>query len=167
MVRPQQTPRVETGYKSRLSKLKSSHPLSACTAGFGKCFHPQGSVRPFHQKSTCFTILSSGTERVALHRVDDRVPRAADTGHSNQHICVRAARPSGRARCGACAGCWAIKYQSLWQGSGLLERLPPLQPPSRPATSGGVELSSKPTVFRSHQPSRFDQMAHFLIRHKS
>ena len=28
-------------------------------------------------------------------------------------ICVRAARPSGRARCGAGAGCSAMKYKSL------------------------------------------------------
>ena len=33
--------------------------------------------------------------------------------HINWHICVRAARPSVRARCGAGAGCSAIKYQSL------------------------------------------------------
>ena len=40
-----------------------------------------------------------------------KLARAADTEHSNQHIC--AARPSRRARCGAGAGCSAIKYQSL------------------------------------------------------
>ena len=40
-----------------------------------------------------------------------RLARATDTEHSNQHIRVRAARPSGRARCGAGAGCSAIKYR--------------------------------------------------------
>ena len=35
-------------------------------------------------------------------------------------MCVRAARPSGRARCGAGAGCSEIKYQSLW---GVLKEL--------------------------------------------
>jgi len=39
--------------------------------------------------------------------------RAADMEHSNWHMCVRAARPSGRARRGAGAGCSAIKYQFL------------------------------------------------------
>ena len=37
------------------------------------------------------------------------------------HICVRAARPSGGARCGAGAGCSAIQYQSLavrWRSRG-------------------------------------------------
>ena len=34
-------------------------------------------------------------------------------GHSNKHICARAARPSGRARCGACAGRSAMKHPSL------------------------------------------------------
>ena len=37
----------------------------------------------------------------------------------NQHICVRAARPSGRARCGAGAGCSAIRYQSLQCSAGM------------------------------------------------
>ena len=37
----------------------------------------------------------------------------ANTEHSNWQICVRAARLSGRARCGAGAGCSAIKYQTL------------------------------------------------------
>ena len=48
-------------------------------------------------------------------RVEDRV---ADTGHSNQHIYVRAARPSVCARCGAGAGCSAMKYKSLWRVEG-------------------------------------------------
>ena len=42
-----------------------------------------------------------------------KLARAADTEHSNQHIWVKAARISGRARCGAGAGCSAMKHQSL------------------------------------------------------
>ena len=48
-----------------------------------------------------------------IESIRERLARAADTGRSNQHICVRAARPSGRARRGAGAGFEARKYQSL------------------------------------------------------
>ena len=55
------------------------------------------------------------------HRVFDSirwVGSAAVTEHSNQRICVRAALPSRRARCGAGAGCSVMKYQSLWNVGG-------------------------------------------------
>ena len=56
-----------------------------------------------------------------LSRVASRAGLGRDFGAHmrNQHICVRAARPSGRARCGAGAGCSAIKHQSLWCRTGL------------------------------------------------
>ena len=44
------------------------------------------------------------------------VGRVADTEHSNSHICVREARPSGRARCGAGAGYSAKNIQSRCGG---------------------------------------------------
>ena len=50
--------------------------------------------------------------REALLRVAAGPGSQACISHS-MHICVRAARPSGRARCGAGAGCSAIKHQSL------------------------------------------------------
>ena len=55
------------------------------------------------------------TSSARSHRASGR-QRAAGTAHSNKDIGKRAARPSGRARRGAGAGCSAIKYQSLLQG---------------------------------------------------
>ena len=64
--------------------------------------------------------LENVAARTAQHPIRDgdrihlgKLARAADTEHSDWHICVRAARPLGRARCGAGAGCSGIKYQSL------------------------------------------------------
>ena len=45
--------------------------------------------------------------------IREKLARAADTEHSNKHMCARAKRFSGRARCGTGAGFSAIKYQSL------------------------------------------------------
>ena len=42
--------------------------------------------------------------------------RATDTGYSNEYMCVRAACPSGRARCGSGADRLAMKHQSLRRG---------------------------------------------------
>ena len=46
-----------------------------------------------------------------IESIRKRLARAADTEHSNSNICVRAACTSGRARCGAGAGCLAIIYE--------------------------------------------------------
>ena len=61
------------------------------------------------------TILSSPAGHAASLIRGQMLATAADTGHSNYHICVRAACPSGQARrsAGAGAGCSAITYQSL------------------------------------------------------
>ena len=50
-----------------------------------------------------------------------KLARAADTEHSNQR--GGSARPLGCARCGAGAGCSAIKYQSFKQ---VMARIPPV-----------------------------------------
>ena len=54
-----------------------------------------------------------------MEYIREKLARAADTEHSNWRICVRAARPSRRARCGAGAGCSAIKYLSFLGRRGL------------------------------------------------
>ena len=48
-----------------------------------------------------------------IESIREKLERAADMEHSNKLMCVRAARPSGRARCGVGAVCLAMKYQSL------------------------------------------------------
>ena len=55
-------------------------------------------------------ICVSGPE---IESIRTKLARAADREHVNEQTCVRVAFSSGRARCGAGAGCSAINYQSL------------------------------------------------------
>ena len=61
-----------------------------------------------------------------IESIREKLARAADTGQSDQHICEMAARPSGRTKCGAGAGCSAMKCQSLFLGGDASEA--PLHP---------------------------------------
>ena len=80
-----------------------------------RCASPLSSSAP---GSLNRTIEPDTRNRPCAHGANTRhytsePARAADTEQSNKHICVRAARPSGPARCGAGVGCSAIRYQSL------------------------------------------------------